>query len=679
MRLFLLALVVGMSGCLTGPFAVQSGTPEGYIRTWLLCGPFPNPPNKKKEPGKAHVYDHTPPCVGLDTDYLTEHGGETKIVPHAGMTHKKADGTEVEWFPYTSDSDKVVFRKAITKTPNVVAYAYTTVQVDEPGPYLLALGSDEGVRLWLNGDLVHDNLVERPINADDDLIPVTLKKGKNSILVKVEQGWGGWGFILRVVPRDEVFADVKTDIRRLKVDVSVRRLGTDKRQPVAVLCRGKKVGSGSLEPVSGSGMASCTIPVPFPPPGTELETLDVVVDGRPEGKVDVPSLEQARQHTFQWQIPQADPGAVFSSPEFPRLDFEKPFWVENLVGNYSLSVRFYDADYQKVTSAEKPGRYGAVIQVVPTIGEPVYRYITLFRQSEPFRWWEEEWGTFSATLPAGTGIDPRVVGNQQEVLSDYAARRFAVGLYDDPGGAILLAGLHEISPEDPAAVQRTNPWRRNADWWIGLKHKLGLLDTRYLLYLPDDYDKDKTKSWPLVLFLHGSGERGTNVEDVKRHGIPKRIAAGDHFPFIVVSPQCPPEDGWWQPKRLGLLLDTITSEYRVDPDRVYCTGLSMGGYGTWSTAMAYPDRFAAIAPVCGGGDVDDVARIKDVPVWVFHGAKDDTVPVERSQELVDALKKLGAKPKLTIYPDAYHNSWGQTYSNPELYEWLMQQTRRAGE
>jgi predicted peptidase len=198
-----------------------------------------------------------------------------------------------------------------------------------------------------------------------------------------------------------------------------------------------------------------------------------------------------------------------------------------------------------------------------------------------------------------------------------------------------------------------------------------VIDCNYLLYLPANYDKSKDKL-PLIMFLHGAGERGNNVNVVKKHGPPKMIAQGKSFDFIVVSPQCP-NDVWW-PEKLDVLitlLDEIESKYNVDTDRVYLTGLSMGGFGTWSLGIKYPDRFAAIAPICGGGERYGASRLKKVPVWAFHGAKDPTVPLVRSQEMVDAVKRAGGDAKLTIYPEALHDSWTETYNNPELYEWFL--------
>jgi predicted peptidase len=199
------------------------------------------------------------------------------------------------------------------------------------------------------------------------------------------------------------------------------------------------------------------------------------------------------------------------------------------------------------------------------------------------------------------------------------------------------------------------------------------VECKYLLYLPADYGKDAEKKWPLIMFLHGAGERGSNIKLVAKHGPPKMIAQGKEFDFIIVSPQCP-NDLWW-PEQTDLLinlLDEIEKKYRVDTDRVYLTGLSMGGFGTWSLAARFPQRFAAIAPICGGGERYAGYRLKDVPVWAFHGAKDSVVPVEESKKMVEAVKKAGGEAKLTIYPDAEHDSWTQTYNNPELYEWFLE-------
>ncbi len=201
------------------------------------------------------------------------------------------------------------------------------------------------------------------------------------------------------------------------------------------------------------------------------------------------------------------------------------------------------------------------------------------------------------------------------------------------------------------------------------------LSCNYLLFLPEDYGQQE-KDWPLMLFLHGAGERGSDLQKVKVHGPPKIVEKQEDFPFIVVSPQCP-EGDWWDEKLdvLTNLLDDIVARYDVDTDRIYLTGLSMGGYGTWALASKYPGRFAAIAPICGGGKRFMAYRLKDMPVWAFHGAKDSVVPLEESEEMVEAINDRGGNAKLTVYPDAGHDSWTKSYDNQELYEWLLEHRR----
>jgi hypothetical protein len=196
----------------------------------------------------------------------------------------------------------------------------------------------------------------------------------------------------------------------------------------------------------------------------------------------------------------------------------------------------------------------------------------------------------------------------------------------------------------------------------------------YLLYLPQDYGKDTSKMWPLMVFLHGSGEAGSDIEKVKMHGPPKLIEQGKQYPFIVVSPQAPENEGW-EPQVIIRMIRGLQSKYKVDNERIYLTGLSMGGFGTWNIASKFPSVFAAIAPVCGGGDTTQVMKLKHLPVWCFHGAKDDVVNPEQSYRMVRALKKFNPDVKLTVYPDAKHDSWTYTYNNDSLYTWMLQQKK----
>jgi len=199
----------------------------------------------------------------------------------------------------------------------------------------------------------------------------------------------------------------------------------------------------------------------------------------------------------------------------------------------------------------------------------------------------------------------------------------------------------------------------------------------YLLHLPTDYDPEGA-GHPLILFLHGAGERGDDINDVKKHGIPKVAEALGDFPFIAVSPQCA-ERSWWtnELEAVEALLADVVRTHNVDESRVYLTGLSMGGYGSWALAIRSPGLFAAVAPICGGGDPGEVGALRDVPVWNFHGAKDSVVAPEQSQAMVDALRAAGGDVKYTVYPEAEHDSWTATYNNPELYAWFL--SHRTGD
>jgi predicted peptidase len=198
------------------------------------------------------------------------------------------------------------------------------------------------------------------------------------------------------------------------------------------------------------------------------------------------------------------------------------------------------------------------------------------------------------------------------------------------------------------------------------------LSLHYLLYLPEGYDSTG-KPWPLVLFLHGSGERGADLTAVTHQGLPK-LAGGRSLPFILVAPQVPAGE-IWSVDALKALLDDLQSRLRVDPDRVYLTGLSMGAFGAWDLAIANPDRFAALLVISGGGNPVEVCRLKDVPVWIVHGRKDDVIPVSWAEELGKRLERCAGKVKVTIYPDAGHDAWSRTYEDPAVLEWMLAQRR----
>ncbi len=198
------------------------------------------------------------------------------------------------------------------------------------------------------------------------------------------------------------------------------------------------------------------------------------------------------------------------------------------------------------------------------------------------------------------------------------------------------------------------------------------LALKYHLFLPDDYGVEADRKWPLLLSLHGIGERGEDLERVKIHGYHKIVAPRPGFPFILVSPLCPDGTRWTNHlEALDTLLSEVIANYAVDVNRVYLTGLSMGGAGAWQLAIEYPQRFAALAPICGWSEPVFADRLKELPVWAFHGALDTVVPVTESKRMVTAINKAGGQARLTIYPQANHDSWTATYANDELYEWFL--------
>ena len=196
---------------------------------------------------------------------------------------------------------------------------------------------------------------------------------------------------------------------------------------------------------------------------------------------------------------------------------------------------------------------------------------------------------------------------------------------------------------------------------------------KYIVYVPPAYDK--AKALPAIMFLHGAGETGTDGKKQAEVGLGAAIKKSpEAWNFIVMFPQKPPgKTGWVNHEKLVLdMLEKTKKEYSIDNARIYLTGLSMGGYGTWQIAPKHPEIFAAIAPICGGGNPDDAPKLKDMPTWCFHGDADKAVPIAKSQQMIDAIKKAGGEPKFTIYPGVGHNSWDKAYREEKLNEWLLQ-------
>ncbi len=385
---------------------------------------------------------------------------------------------------------------------------------------------------------------------------------------------------------------------------------------------------------------------------------------------------------------------IFVGPDLPPIAFQTPRWIDVLLGPHTITTTYYDADYHAVRKALKPGRYGAVMAIEAEGLPPMHRYVTLFRapgvtdsgdsldseSSGASGGTQIDWDGLTLAevgFPAGLGLDAAMVEAQAEPITRLMRDELVARLTRETPGGVIAAGLYETGADADAMSSRDNPWALDEAWWLGLKKQLGQFHHRYHTYLPEGYDDpaNAERRWPLILFLHGSGERGFAENPIPPHGPAVAARQGMSLPFVIISPQCEPGT-WWGPMRVNDLLDELLAEHRIDEDRVYLTGLSMGGHGSWYTAQAFPERFAAVAPICGGGDPDEAARLTGLPIWVFHGGADGVVPVARSEAMVDGIRAAGGEHvALTVYPGVGHNSWTVTYNNPQLYSWLLENRR----
>jgi predicted peptidase len=228
---------------------------------------------------------------------------------------------------------------------------------------------------------------------------------------------------------------------------------------------------------------------------------------------------------------------------------------------------------------------------------------------------------------------------------------------------LVLAALVGAAPQESGFLDKTIEYNGAS--------------VKYVVFVPKGYNAEKPH--PTILFLHGSGEQGEDGKKQATQGLGNAIKlAEDKWNYIVMFPQKPPgRGGFGEHEKLILdIVEKTKKEYKVDEKRLYITGLSMGGYGTWSLTCKYPTMFAAAAPICGGGNPAEAAKIKDLPIWNFHGDKDPAVPIKKSQDMIDAIKAAGGNPKFTIYPGVGHNSWDKAYREEKLNEWFLEHVKK---
>lgn len=229
--------------------------------------------------------------------------------------------------------------------------------------------------------------------------------------------------------------------------------------------------------------------------------------------------------------------------------------------------------------------------------------------------------------------------------------------------ALLVAGA--LAQQVPTSAQRL---KEAHTWKVRVVHEATL---SFLIDLPEDYHKERNVKWPVLLFLHGSGESGDDLQAVRRHGPPKEIANGRKFPFIVVSPQCPDGQAGWDAMALGGLMDALERRYHIDRDREYVTGLSMGGYGVYDLIAAFPGRFAAAAPIAGIGNWIVARQMAKTPIWATHGDADPAVPFAEDQRTIDAIRRAGGDVRFDAIKGGGHDVWTDVYKGQELYDWLL--------
>jgi predicted esterase len=454
--------------------------------------------------------------------------------------------------------------------------------------------------------------------------------------------------------------------------VQVTTITQDTGKKIELWSGTQQIGSSELV-AGGPDGASGSIPLPADVAKQKGAELRITVDGRPlVCSLTVPDLAARRLELIK-NLPLNADNTIFDGTVFPDIDFRDKEVVEAAIGSYSLHIRFFDASWNEVSAPTSPGRYGARVEFKSADGETSFtKHLTLFHTSHPYFPAKDPYAT-AVKFPAAFGLPDAALAREQWNISNWTGGTLEGASRLSDSWAILVAGLSDLA-RDPAKLHGFSVWKINNDWWSELEKRLGEnQDYLHLTHLPDGYDKDQ-RAWPLIVFLHGSGERGNDLSLLKNEGPLGYINAGHPLLFIVVNPLCP-EDEHWNPDRLARLLDQVKAANRVDPKRIYITGLSMGGFGALDFAASYPDRIAAIAPLSGGEDPDLAERLKKMPTWFFHGGDDPVVPTSFSVNLAHAMQKLDAPVKLTIIPGVGHGGWDKIYSDPKLYAWLLQHSK----
>ncbi|MCJ7751908.1 MAG: prolyl oligopeptidase family serine peptidase, partial [Armatimonadetes bacterium] len=616
----MLALILSASACLSAAAAQSDASSEdlmrqpwardgaSFITEWLVCGEFPNLPAGPTQDSPAA------PRVGLETDFLEQHSGEADIRPTPGMTHARPDGTTAEWTSYTSPGNSIDFTKAFPNRPTewTVGYAYATITPEHPGPAALAVGSDDGVRVWLNGRLVHDHAVRRALRPDEDLIPITLDAGENRILIKVEQGTGGWEVCLRVLHPSQVQAVFSRMLTPAIMSDEPGRLVVAANQPLAGL--------------AGSG---------------QVVTVEVVAAG---GRIAAAKM-----------VPKGD-----------RVRFDPSLWP------------------------------GGSYEIICTMAAPDGRLLV---RRLPWYKGDAAAAARAVVASAARADATTVVGAHHAMLAEMLLLNAGGNLDQVPAAQLprLYGPLMEFEELLLEQAGKTGGLRSRG--FVRLAHFDDVDDSPQFCraYLPAGYTPDRT--WPLIVNLHGYyAENPPSVgwwDMVRRYD-----AAADLGTAIVIHPM-----GRYNTSYRGIgdadvlrCIELAKSRFAVDEDRVYLTGYSMGGGGTWHVGTRHADLFAALGPYYGGWDYhvwldrEHIAgmtarerflaevessfaqadQLLNVPLWVMHGDADTLVEPAQSRYAVRLLQRWGYDIRYQEVPGRGHEALG---TEDSLYAWFLEHER----
>ena len=607
----------GLADEMRMPWSREAG---GYVRAWLVCGVFPNPPQTGKKVGRTTAHRVG---AGYDTDYLAATGGEAGARPAAGQRVSRPDGTAAKWRAHVGERDELDFRRVFSgqKVEDVVAYAFTKIRRKVAGEGMLSLGSDDSVKVWLNGELVHDHRVGRGVQKDEDAVPVRFRAGDNAVLVKVENGGGGWGLVLRPLGASQAAVLAKGEIR----------------------------------------------PAIEPSPADQPDTLIVQTDTGPAGR------------TGRGEMVRVD--AVAAGGEV----------ASTAAAARGTSVRFN-------TTAWADGPYEIRVSRRTAAGHTSFHHLP---------WYKGEWRKQVRKLLDACEKLPALPADETSLRLAFLGKVVRDRMGGDPrtGGAVPDGAWRDVhSPlmeHREATGGEAGAIRPHGFLRLAWRDEVDDSPQYARAYLPADYNPAAGGPWPMVVLLHGYNP--PNPEYVRWWGVTERHSRmAERHGVIVLEPHGRGNTSYNGIGDADVLraVEAAKARFRVDDDRVYLMGYSMGGGGTWHVGTRHPGLFAAIGPVYGGWDYhqtmteDELAALTPrrrfeaesrssfcqaeslltTPVFVNHGDDDTLVNVKYSRYAVRMLQRWGYAVRYWEHPGKGHERLG---CEDELVRWFLTHRRTA--